>query len=302
MSTIDQSLDWLRGYLGYDEGRNNANIFALMAGHLDHQPWCATFLVAMARSTGLALPEGATSAYTPTQYGAFRKAGLAVAEPSRGDWGFVYYESQGRIGHVFAVDAVDTARGHVRTLEGNTNVKGSSSGGSVASLVRDYRARGGSSHVYGFVRPQYDGVRVTVANAAQTAGKTGALVIPAVYVPGPRTSELLVDEELGSKTITRWQEVMGTSVDGQITDTGPRGSELVRAVQTMLNDTVGARLTVDGRGIRQDGRKYQTVEALQGYLGTARDGRLSTPKSEAVGALQRALNAGTFLPARRLAA
>lgn len=100
-----------------------------------------------------------------------------------------------------------------------------------------------------------------------------------------------VDGELGPKTVTKWQQIMGTTVDGKIDEDD---SQLTRAVQTRLRETVNHRLVVDGQGIKQDGRFYKTVAALQTYLGTPVDGRLSVPKSECVKALQRRLNEGRF--------
>ncbi len=111
---------------------------------------------------------------------------------------------------------------------------------------------------------------------------------PVVYKPKP--GALAVDNELGPKTIARWQQVMGAHVDGVIS----RDSRLVRAVQRFLNASIGAGLVVDGDGIWQNGRRSHTIAALQRYLQTPVDGRLSTPKSMAVGALQRRLNAGSF--------
>ncbi len=112
---------------------------------------------------------------------------------------------------------------------------------------------------------------------------------PATPVSAP--GQLDVDGELGPATIRRWQQIMGTTADGIISR--PRSS-LVLAVQRHLNTAIGAGLAVDGDGIVQDGNRYQTVAALQRYLGTPADGRLSAPKSMAVQALQRRLNTGRF--------
>lgn len=114
------------------------------------------------------------------------------------------------------------------------------------------------------------------------------LVTPA---PPPKPGMLSCDGELGPKTIKRWQQVMGTTADGVISH--PRSS-LVMAVQRHLNARIGARLKVDGDGIRQNGRRYETVRALQRYLHTPVDGKLSPPKSMCVQALQRRLNLGQF--------
>ncbi len=113
--------------------------------------------------------------------------------------------------------------------------------------------------------------------------------------PAPsQPAALAVDGKLGPKTVKRWQQIMGTKADGVISDP----SALVKAVQQHLNAklklTGSAKLVVDGKGIRQDGRAYKTVRQLQRYLGTSQDGKMSTPVSEVVKALQRRLNIGKF--------
>lgn len=110
-------------------------------------------------------------------------------------------------------------------------------------------------------------------------------------VPVHTPEKLKVDDELGPKTIRRWQEVMGTTPDGKI---DPKNSQLVRAVQKHLRDTVDRTLVIDGQGIKQDGRTYKTVFALQRYLKSPVDGKMSVPKSLVVGALQRRLNENRF--------
>lgn len=129
---------------------------------------------------------------------------------------------------------------------------------------------------------------------------------PAPTKPAPVL--LKVDGSLGPATIKKWQAVMkkqgatGIVIDGVIS----RPSNLVKAVQTHLNakgmkDNDGKRLVVDGFGIQSnsDGRyppkgSTNTIEALQRYLGTNRDGYFSKDSSEAVKALQRRLNTGKF--------
>ena len=111
----------------------------------------------------------------------------------------------------------------------------------------------------------------------------------------PTTPALLVvDGRLGPKTIKRWQQIMGTKADGKISDPSP----LVKAVQRHLNGklklTGNTKLVIDGRGVRQDGKTYKTVRQLQRYLGTPQDGKMSTPVSQVVRALQSRLNAGRF--------
>jgi len=113
---------------------------------------------------------------------------------------------------------------------------------------------------------------------------------------------LEVDGWLGYNTTKRWQHIMGTEEDGEIS----RPSELVTAVQKHLNaagakDADGKTLVVDGKGIQsnEDGRYPEgsgttaTIEALQRYLGSEVDGYFSAPSS-AVKALQKRLNTGKF--------
>lgn len=111
--------------------------------------------------------------------------------------------------------------------------------------------------------------------------------------PKPQPGKLVVDGKLGPATISKWQQIMGTPVDGVISE-GPTGSELVKAVQRDLSKKLGRPLRVDGFGIKQDGKQYETTAALQRYLGTPVDYRLSVPVSECVKALQERLNEGRF--------
>jgi hypothetical protein len=108
---------------------------------------------------------------------------------------------------------------------------------------------------------------------------------------GPATAQLSVDGELGEKTIRRWQQIMKTPVDGKISASN---SDLVRAVQQRLKDTVDRSIVVDGEGLAQDGKVTKTVGALQRYLKSPVDGKISKPTSEVVKALQRRLNEGRF--------
>lgn len=282
MSTAQALLNWEAAWLGTTETGENHQPFAAIAGHKNGQPWCATFQVAAAKSTGLVLPPGADTAYTPSMWNAFKRAGQAVSTPQPGDWGFVWYESMNRIGHVFAVREVLSDR-RVLTCEGNGNQIASRTGGQVSSLQRDYVVRG-SAYVYGFARPAYDGTESPVLNLPPSAFHSGITATPAVHaiVTG---EPLAVDGRLGPKTITRWQAVMGTPMDGIIDD---RDSSLVKSVQLRLNSVIGAGLVVDGD------LGPNTIKALQRYLGTPIDGKISIPVSAMVRALQARLNTGAF--------
>lgn len=125
-------------------------------------------------------------------------------------------------------------------------------------------------------------------NALKTGGSPSPSPTPS---PASNNEDLVDDGELGPKTITRWQEVMGTPVDGVIS---VPSSMLVAEVQRQLNRRIDAHLLVDGYGIVQNGQPYDTVGALQKYLGTPYDRRLSVPVSECIKQLQRRLNQGRF--------
>jgi len=113
---------------------------------------------------------------------------------------------------------------------------------------------------------------------------------------------LRIDGALGPATIRRWQQVMGTLVDGFISEP----SELVKAVQRVLRaQTSHTSLAVDGYGIVQgSGQPTETVQALQEYLGMPKsvgstgfeyyDSLLSAGNSSTVRAIQIRLNKDYF--------
>jgi hypothetical protein len=107
---------------------------------------------------------------------------------------------------------------------------------------------------------------------------------------GGAPARLTVDGELGPKTIARWQQIMGTPVDGKI---DPTRSSLVMAVQRKLR-AVAPNLQIDGQGIYQNNKRYKTAAALQSYLQSPVDGVISAPVSQVIKSLQRKLNTGKF--------
>lgn len=110
------------------------------------------------------------------------------------------------------------------------------------------------------------------------------------------SSKLAVDGDCGTATVRRWQQVMGTTVDGVISGQlhpdgtyarpnlyavayGSVGSDLIRAVQRKLG------LTADG--LMGPG----TIKAIQRHLGVTSDGSFGPAT---VRALQSRLNTNTF--------
>lgn len=183
----------------------------------------------------------------------------------------VYYDWDRRKGNVAYVDHVGIVEkingdGTFYVLEGNTSDK----------LLRKKRD---STYVVGYARPAWHKL-------------SGEAAPPSSPSTPPSTSALLkVDGQLGPKTIAKWQKIMGTPVDGVIST--PK-SDLVLAVQRKLKATVDHRLVVDGIGIFQNGKRYETIGAIQRYLKSPVDKIWDVPVSEGVKALQRRLNTGRF--------
>lgn len=187
-----------------------------------------------------------------------------------------------------------------REFFGQTDKDGTVEGWDFAKHVAS--TSGDKSHLWHIHLSEHRGYNTSVVNkdalmsvlkgeslaAYKAAG--GKLLTTPPNNPAPAPAKLLVDGKLGESTIKRWQKIMGTPVDGVIT----KPSDLVKAVQRVLNTKVHAGLVVDGDGIRQDGQVYNTARALQKYLGTPQDGRISTPVSDVVKALQTRLNGGHF--------
>lgn len=152
LPTVDQWLNHLRSKIGVAEHPlgSNCQEFSHYLGR-ECESWCADFLVASARRTGLILPN--ESAYTPTLAQGFKDAGRWGARPARGAFGFVYHTSEGRIAHTFNVEAVNQDESFA-TLEGNSNNGGSREGLYVCRHRRTM-AKGSGSWVVGFGYPKF---------------------------------------------------------------------------------------------------------------------------------------------------
>src|SRR5699024_2577756 len=95
-------------------------------------------------------------------------------------------------------------------------------------------------------------------------------VNPETYLKNYKGSDrvvqkLVVDGSRGPATIRRWQQFLGTTVDGKLSKT----SQAIRAWQTLLNKYAGAKLTVDGK------EGPATIRATQKFFGTPQDGKIS---------------------------
>ena len=137
-------------------------------------------------------------------------------------------------------------------------------------------------------------------NAAKWAQLKAAVTngaAPPVSPSNSTSEQLVVDGYVGPMTVRRWQQVMGTPVDGEISgqlarlkkyhlrftsssiDYGSGGSQLIKAVQSKL-------------GVTADGQMGpQTIKAIQNHVGAYPDGYFGRITAEA---LQNRLNSGNF--------
>lgn len=152
MGTAASTLDWCRRWIGYhEEGKSNRTIFAGMAAHQNGFAWCATFITAAMRQGGVQVPAPILVASSRTMFAEAKKRGLDVPMTSirAGD---VVHMTRGSLsawlGHVGIVESVEGDT--VVTIEGNTNSKGSATGGSV---LRHRRSK--SAWNLGGWRPPY---------------------------------------------------------------------------------------------------------------------------------------------------
>ena len=119
---IQQVISKAVSYKGYKEGTNNSNIFAVMAGHANHQPWCASFVVAVFKEAGVlsAIPD---TAYCPTieAWGVTHKRICVKTAAKRGDLILFDFTKSGQAQHVgIAVHDYDLHSNTIQTIEGNT--------------------------------------------------------------------------------------------------------------------------------------------------------------------------------------
>jgi hypothetical protein len=130
---------------------SNKQPFAPRCGHANGQPWCASFVVAVADEVGVPLPN--RSAWTPSMADGFKRAARFYQKPKRGDIGFIDFpgDNKTRVQHVVIVD--EPGSYYVRTIEGNTSSgnKGSQdNGGGVYIRYRPYDI------FVGFGRPAFN--------------------------------------------------------------------------------------------------------------------------------------------------
>lgn len=137
LGSAEDVVSWARKWLGYAETPVNRTVFAAMAGHANGHAWCATFVSAAMRQCGVPVPPKILVASSRTMFAEAKKAGMVV--PTRNARpGDIVHMTRGSVsawlGHVAIVERIEGDR--LVTIEGNTNGRGSATGGGVLRHTR----------------------------------------------------------------------------------------------------------------------------------------------------------------------
>ena len=236
MATAQQVLATAAGELGYtrwddpEEGSKYGRWYAQDHGPYfgaSGVPFCAMFASWVLAQWGIAPPGGAF-AYVPAGISAARARGRLVdfddAEP--GDLICFDWDGDGVADHIGFVIQY-RGRGVYDTIEGNTSSGwggSQSNGGGVYQRVRDVE------DVCAIIRPDYSGAAAPAPTEPEAKPYTGGKAVDG-------QAELIVDGGFGPATIARFQQVMGTAIDGELDEDG---SPAVEKFQQFLNAAVPA--------------------------------------------------------------
>lgn len=137
--SVQKVLDAAKAEIGYKEGKNNDNKFAKIAGHANHQPWCATFIRAcfIKGEEAKAIPD---SAYCPhiEAWGRANNAVVPTKEAKKGDLILLDFSRSGRSEHIEILTHDFSAKtpAVLRSIGGNTGAISQDNGDGVAKKVR----------------------------------------------------------------------------------------------------------------------------------------------------------------------
>ncbi len=176
----------------------------------------------------------------------------------------------GVVDHIGFVEANHGS--YIQTIEGNTN------NGRVARRTRAWNT------IAAILRPAYSGSATSSGGGTASSGGTGRLT---------------VDGSCGPATIRRWQQVMGTSVDGIIsgqyrpdgTGHGADPRSWTRACATVAADPTSSAPSNASSASPPTDSPPATIRALQKHLGVAQDSWFGPGTARA---LQSRLNTGRF--------
>lgn len=228
--------------IGETPPRSNRNKFTDWYG-IGPAQWCDIFVSWVGNQSGAADIIG-RFAYTPSHANWFKKAGRwHTKAPRAGDVVFFDF-GLGRISHVGFVEKV-LSNGTLQTIEGNTDVSGSRTGGKV---MRKHRPL---THVVGYGRPNYQPRIVPKRTQLQKFQSLMGLAPDDKW--GPKTQEwsdrmraaaLIWTGGKASRplNIAKVQKVVGAAADGQW---GPKSQKALEAWVRKVQQAFG--LTADGQ-------------------------------------------------------
>jgi hypothetical protein len=147
---IDAVLSQARGNIGYSEGPKNDNKFAATAKHPNHQPWCATFLVAcFTKANALDAIKNSSSVIEIAKWGKTKKTLVDLKDAKAGDLILMDFTGSKVPQHIgIAAKDYDGIHHSIETIEGNTSDSGSQANGD--GVFRKVRP---AQFVYTVVRP-----------------------------------------------------------------------------------------------------------------------------------------------------
>lgn len=185
-ATVEQYIAALRSHVGWIEGPDNRTPYGTRLG-APNQPWCMSFLAAVAEDVFGARDVVPWTASTATMA---RELTGRETDPHPGA---IAYRKRSGGGHVGVVLSTKPA---VATIEGNSNVAGSATGGSVVTRPRP------SSPWLAFYAPRYP-----IPPSGLAVGSRGAFVSDLQKVIG-----VTPDGDFGESTKTAliaWQKAHG---------------------------------------------------------------------------------------------
>lgn len=229
-------------------------------------PYCAMYVSWVLDRAGQQVA-GFPSAYCPSILNTTRNAGLVLSNKRNAQAGdlVLFNWDGGLVDHIGIVEK--NYGSYIQTIEGNTSTGTAGSqgnGGRVARRTRSWNV------VAAVIRPRY--------NTPPTQNAMGALA---------------VDGSLGQHSVSKLQQVLGTSIDGVISGQSKVNKQYTPALYSVTYEGGGSqaiKALQQRLGVSIDGHLgKQTITAWQKRLGVSIDGSLGAQTAKAI---QRALNQG----------
>lgn len=257
LAAINKALAWSKTQVGKANARS---IWAYVYPEWTNTgyAWCGGFQVAAFKYAGVDLMKCAWWFYTPYIKNFAVNIGAWKTNPGTqndGDNTLFDWQLDGVIDHV-GMSWRDQNASLFRNIEGNTSSSASGSqdnGGQCAIKYRSYPPIRGWVDMRKVLAWMIDTGRWD----GKTTGSTPSYTTPAAKKKNSTDGNYLVDEDgiRGSVTNSRWQQVMGTPIDGRI----DKPSTCVKQFQRFLNTAVPSKW--------QQTLNKENSLAIDGYLG-----------------------------------